>query len=62
MLTTLRAMFGGSQEDAVVQTARNLGYNRTGGTITRILHQTIARMLKRGDLRNSFEMIVATDN
>ena len=61
VLLTVRAMFGGTEEDVITQTARNLGYQRTGSSINQVLDEVITLMLKRGDLEESFGMIVVNE-
>ena len=58
MLMTVREMFGGSEEEVLRQTARNLGYRRSGSRITRRLSEVFAKMLNDGDLAESFGSIV----
>ncbi len=59
VLATVRQMYGGSQSEVVSQTARNLGYQRTGSLIGRRLNEVIDDMLNDGELERSFGSIVA---
>jgi very-short-patch-repair endonuclease len=57
LLLTVASIFGGSRDDVVSQTARNLGYQRTGPSIKQVLETAIDQMLESGDLVESFGMI-----
>ena len=61
ILFSVKEIFGGSREDVVFKTARNLGYQRTGPSISKILDEIITQMLERGDLGESFGMIVVAE-
>ena len=59
VLATVRQMYGGSQSEVVSQTARNLGYRRTGNLIEQRLSGVLDEMLNDGALKRSFGSIVA---
>jgi hypothetical protein len=61
ILLSVKEIFGGSREDVVLKTARNLGYKRTGTSISQVLDKIITQMLERGDLGESFSMIVLVE-
>ena len=58
ILMTVREMFGGSESEILRQTARNLGYQRTGSTISRRLGGVLTEMLSDGQLIRSFDSVV----
>ena len=58
ILMTVREMFGSSESEILRQTARNLGYQRTGSTISRRLGEVLTEMLSDGQLTRSFDSVV----
>lgn len=58
VLVTIREMFGGARDEVRTQTARNLGYQRTGNQIAQRLDEIIDAMVADGTLTHSFGSIV----
>ena len=59
VLLTVKEMFGGSEDELILQTARNLGYQRTGNRIGRQLKVVVGGMLKDGELERSLDSVIA---
>jgi hypothetical protein len=57
VLGTARAMFGASRSNLVVETARKLGFSRTGGRIALVLNEFVQALLDEGQLKESFGMV-----
>ena len=56
-LAVARVAFGVPRRDLVVEVARRLGFNRTGGRIAEVLDNAIGELLKDGELVDSFGMV-----
>ena len=55
-----RGMFGIEQQDLVTETARRLGFARTGGRIAEAVDSVIQQLLIQGELFESFGMLHST--
>ncbi len=62
IITIVKAMLGIPQSDLMVDVARRLGFNRTGGRITEILNDIIRELLNQGKLIESFGMVRVPEN
>jgi len=54
-------MFGAPRRDLVIEVARNLGFNRTGGRISEIIDNVVQELLDEGKLGESFGNIHPTE-
>ena len=59
VLLTVKQMFGGSKDEVILQTARNMGYQRTGSRINRRLEAVVDTMLRDKKLEWSLDSIIA---
>jgi very-short-patch-repair endonuclease len=57
VLATAREMFGMARHDLVVESARRLGFARTGNRITEVIDAAIQILLDEGELIESFGML-----
>ena len=62
VLETARVVFGVPRRDLVIETARMIGFSRTGGHITEVLDRFVIKLLDEGKLTESFGMIHAVDS
>ncbi len=61
MLAAAKVMFGAVSRDLVVETARQLGFARTGGRITEVLDRVVRGLIDEGKLVESFGMLRTID-
>ena len=61
VITSAMFMFGSTREELIVETARKLGFTRTGVRIREVLNATIDQLLIEGKLLESFGNIHASD-
>ena len=54
VLRVAKAVFGAPRNELISETARQLGFSRTGATIRRVLGSTVDQLLADGDLGESF--------
>ena len=57
VLRVARAIFGGERETLIVETARQFGYQRTGGNVSRRLDRAISSLISSGRLMESAGML-----
>ncbi len=58
---TAKAVFGSPRRELVVETARKLGYSKTGRRITEVLDIVIQELLEEERLSESFGIVHAID-
>jgi hypothetical protein len=56
-MAVTKVMFGIPRDDLIVEIARRLKFNRTGGRIIEVLDKTIRELTSEGQLVESFGMI-----
>lgn len=61
VLAAAKVMFGAVSRDLVVETARQLGFARTGGRITEVLDRVVRGLIDEGKLVESFGMLRTID-
>ncbi len=61
VIRTAKSMFGAARRDLLMESARALGFNRTGGRITEVVDNVIQSLLDEGKLGESFGNIHPTD-
>ncbi len=59
LLLVASEVFGAEKGELIVETARELGFDRTGARIEHRLRQAIDRLVKQGRLRQQFDTLVA---
>jgi very-short-patch-repair endonuclease len=57
ILSTSKVTFGATRQGLVVETARQLGFDRTGSRISEVIETTIQELLDEGRLVESFGML-----
>ena len=58
---TAKSMFGAPRRDLVTESARTLGFSRTGGRIADVIDDVIQQLLDDGKLGESFGNIHSLD-
>ena len=61
VLVTAKSMFGAPRRDLLIESARKLGFTRTGGRIEEVIDSVIQSLLDEGKLGESFGNIHSTD-
>ena len=61
VIRTAKIMFGAARRDLLIESARTLGFSRTGGRIAEVIDSVIQGLLDEGRLGESFGNIHPTD-